>query len=234
MRTGNLAGAEKAFLEANELGWDPQPGLALLRLAQGDVRTAAASIREAVENPSQVQFWERPPNTDMRIAPVLEAQVEIAVAAGDLDRARSAAVELERIAGVLGTKAFRATAAIARGQIELADGHASEAGASFGQGATLWKELGAPFETARARLGVASAHLVSGNEERALLEIQAARSTFERLGAKLDVRRATRMAEEFRPTEALGAREEKVFMFSDIVRSTDLVELIGDEAWGHL
>jgi class 3 adenylate cyclase len=233
LRLGDLSGAEKAFMEANELGWEPQPGLALLRLAQGDVRGAVASIDDAVEHPSQVQFWERPPNTDLRMAPLLEAQVEIGVAAGNLDRARRAASELERIADVLRTKAFHAIAAIARARIQLADGDAPAAASNFQTGASLWMELGAPYESARARMELATANRAIGSDERALLEFQAARSTLERLGAKLDARRAARMAEEIRPTGP-RAREQKVFMFTDIVKSTDLVELIGDEAWGHL
>ena len=66
------------------------------------------------------------------------------------------------------------------------------------------------------------------------MELQAARSTFERMGAKLDARSAGRMADEIRPSDAQGARDLRIFMFTDIVKSTDLVELIGDDAWGHL
>jgi class 3 adenylate cyclase len=234
LRMGDLAGAEQAFLEANELGWDPQPGLALLRLAQGDLRTAAASINDALDHPSQVQYWERPPNTDVRMAPLLEAQVEIGVAAADLERAGSASRELERIAATLGTKAFRAAAAVARGRILLAEADVAAAFGSFEDGVRLWKELGAPYETARARIGLASASKARGSDERALMELRAARSTFEHMGAKLDARMAAQAMHDIRPEDAARQRERRVFMFTDIVRSTDLVELIGDEAWGHL
>ena len=90
LRLGNLAGAEEAFLEAHEQGWDPNPGLALLRLARGDVAAAAGSIRDSLENQPQIPSLEAPPNTDLRRAPLLAAEVQIAVAAGDLaDRPRS-------------------------------------------------------------------------------------------------------------------------------------------------
>ncbi|HWD44415.1 MAG TPA: hypothetical protein VHM23_12040 [Actinomycetota bacterium] len=42
---GDLDGAEAAYREAHRLGRDPQPGLALLRLAQGLAAAAAASVR---------------------------------------------------------------------------------------------------------------------------------------------------------------------------------------------
>ena len=97
-RRGDIEGAEDAFLAAHRAGWDPQPGLALVRLAQGDAAAAAASIRDALEHPMRVPFKERPPDTDLQRAPLLEAQVEIEIAAGDIARARSAADELTRVA----------------------------------------------------------------------------------------------------------------------------------------
>jgi len=98
LHKGDIAGAEEALLGAHRAGWDPQPGLALVRLAQGDPATAAASIRDALERPLGVPSKERPPNTHLQRAPLLEAQVEIEIATGDLGRARSAADELELIA----------------------------------------------------------------------------------------------------------------------------------------
>jgi hypothetical protein len=86
-----VSGAEEAFLAAHAAGWDPQPGLALVYLAQGKVALAASSIREALDNPMNVPSKELPPNTDLRRAPLLEAQVKIEIAAGDLERARAAA-----------------------------------------------------------------------------------------------------------------------------------------------
>ncbi len=115
LHKGDIAGAEEALLAAHRAGWDPQPGLALVRLAQGDVATAAASIRDALERPLRVPSKERPPNTDLQRAPLLEAQVEIEIAAGDIGRARSAADELELVAARFESKALVAGAALARG-----------------------------------------------------------------------------------------------------------------------
>jgi class 3 adenylate cyclase len=233
LRLGDLDGAESAFLQAHEAGWEPQPGLALLRLAQRNLETAAASINDALENPADLPSWELPPNTRLRRAPLLAAQVEIAVSAKDHDKARSAADELEQIAGVFGSRAIRASAAISRGSVLLADEDPSAARASFQEGLRLWMKLNAPYETARARLRLAEAYRAEGSDERAKLEVRAARSTFERLGARLDARLAARLAAELEPRER-APRQQKVFMFTDIVNSTNLLEAIGDEAWGHL
>ena len=148
LHKGDIAGAEEALLAAHRAGWDPQPGLALVRLAQGDVATAAASIRDALEHPLRVPSKERPPNTDLQRAPLLEAQVEIEIAAGDIDRARSAADELELIAARFESKALVASAALARGRVRLADGDAAGAEQSLSEAVRLWNEVGAPYEAA--------------------------------------------------------------------------------------
>src|SRR5215207_786985 len=183
LRRGDINGAEEAFLAAHEAGWDPQPGLALVRLAQGEVALAAAMIRDALDHPLNVPSKELPPNTELRLAPLLEAQVEIEVAAGNLDLARAAADQFSRIAVVFESKAFAASAALAHGWLGLAEGDAAAARSDFEAAAHLWDEVGAPYETARARMGLARAHRAEGNEERAVLEFQAARSGFERVGA---------------------------------------------------
>jgi class 3 adenylate cyclase len=235
LRLGDLAGAEEAFLEAHELGWDPQPGLAMLRLAQGEVEAAAVSIRDALDDPMDSPSQELPPNTSLRRAPRLAAQVEIAITAGDLDRARWATTELDDIAETFGTKALRATASAARGAIQVADGDPASARRGYQGAVRLWNELDAPHEAARARVGLAIAHRAAGNEEGALLELRTARSILERLGAKIDLHQVTRLLREARVARSTApARSGKVFMFTDIVRSTDLVDAIGDEAWGHL
>jgi hypothetical protein len=175
LHKGDIAGAEEALVAAHRAGWDPQPGLALVRLAQGDPATAAASIRDALERPLGVPSKERPPNTHLQRAPLLEAQVEIEIATGDLGRARSAADELELIAARFQSKALLAGAALARGRVRLADGDATGAEQSMSEAVRLWNEVGAPYEAAVARMALAEAHRASGSEHRAALERQAAR-----------------------------------------------------------
>ncbi len=183
LRKGDIEGAEAAFRAAHEAGWDPQPGLALVQLAKGDVLLAAQSIRDALENPLNVPSKEFPPNTDLRRAPLLEAQVEIEVAAGELERARTAADELSRIAALFESKALVAGAARAHGTVALARSDSVGARRNFEEAARLWSEIGAPYETAIARMGLGRAHRALSNEDRAILEFQAARSAFERVGA---------------------------------------------------
>jgi class 3 adenylate cyclase/ATP/maltotriose-dependent transcriptional regulator MalT len=234
LRTGDLAGAEEAFLQANDAGHDPNPGLALLQLAQGDVQAAAATIRDALDNPSQNGDFETPPNSDLQRASLLPAQVEIALAAGDVDAARAAAAELEQIAETYGVLAMRASASWARGSVQLADGQAEAAQQSFRRSAALWAELDAPYETARARMALADANRAGGNEGRAVLEYRAALAAFDRLGATPDARLATEALGQEAAARPAPRRVDRTFMFTDIVRSTNLVEALGDEAWGHL
>ena len=174
LHKGDIAGAEEAILAAHRAGWDPQPVLALVRLAQGDAATAAMSIRDALERPVRVPSKERPPNTYLQRAPLLEAQVEIEIAAGDLGRARSAADELNLVAARLGSKALLASATLARGRVRLADGDAAGADKLLSEAVRLWEEVDAPYEAARARMSLAEAYRASGNEPQAVLEGRAA------------------------------------------------------------
>jgi tetratricopeptide (TPR) repeat protein len=191
-RKGDIQGAEDAFLAAHEAGWDPQPGLALVHLARGDVARAAASIREGLDRPSTIPSKEWPPNTDLRRVPLLEAQVEIEIAAGDLVQARSAAEELRRVAALFESRTFGASATLAHGRVRLAEGDTAAASRDFETAAQQWGDIGAPYETALARMGLANALRAEGKEERALLEFRAARATFERIGASDQESRAAR------------------------------------------
>jgi tetratricopeptide (TPR) repeat protein len=176
LRRGNIDGAEEALLAAHRAGWDPQPGLALVRLAQGDVATAAASIRDALERPVRVPSKERPPATGLQRAPLLEAQVEIEVAAGNIDRARSAAGDLKLVAARFHSKALVASATLAQGRVRLAAGDAADGERLCSEAARLWNEVGAPYEAAVARLGLAEALRAGGRQDQADLEHEAART----------------------------------------------------------
>ncbi|HEX2232813.1 MAG TPA: hypothetical protein VHG69_05565 [Thermoleophilaceae bacterium] len=183
LRTGDVDGAEEALLAAHRAGWDPQPGLALVRLARGDVATAATSIREALERPVRVPSKERPPDTDLQRAPLLEAQVEIEVAAGNTDRARSAADELQRVAARFHSKALVASATLAEGRVRLAEGDAADGERLCSEAARLWNEVGAPYEAAVARVGLAEALRAGGREDQADLELEASRAVLDRIKA---------------------------------------------------
>ena len=183
LRTGDIDGAEQAFLAAHDAGWDPQPGLALVHLARGEIALAATSIRDALEHPLKIPSKELPPNTELSRAPLLEAQVEIAAAAGDLERARWAADELGKVAGMFGSKALTASASSALGIVRLMEGDADAARRELDAALHLWTEVAAPYESALARMGLAEVYRLEGREERAIMELRAARAAFERVGA---------------------------------------------------
>ena len=228
LRLGELPAAEEAFRQAHELGRDPQPGLALLRLADGKIGAARTAIRSALADESRDRLSR---------SQLLPAQVEIALAAGDHESARAAVDDLERIAAVYGTPALEATALCARGRLQLATRDDAGAQRSLRAACRRWHELDAPYETARARMVLAAAYRAAGDVETAALEIAAARTAFERLGAVLDVTRAVHAEAELatsRAGEQAYRSETRTFMFTDIVRSTQLVEAIGDEAWADL
>ncbi|HEX6996223.1 MAG TPA: response regulator transcription factor [Gammaproteobacteria bacterium] len=174
---GELREAEDAYRDASRYGCEPQPGLALLRLAQGRARMAAAAIRRVV-GATQV------PLERVRILP---AYVEIMIASGDVDEARAAGEELDRIAARFDTELIAATAAHARGEIALVGGDAYAALAALRLALGLWQELGAPYLAARARVPIALACRALGDEDGATLELESARATFERLEARPDL-----------------------------------------------
>jgi class 3 adenylate cyclase len=228
MRVGDLTGAAEAFRRAHELGREPEPGLALLRLAEGKAEAALASVRSALAETGDDRLAR---------ARLLPAAVEIAVAAGDHEGARRAAEELEAIARSYGTSALDASAVCARGAVELAEGAGTTALQSLRRGYRLWQDIEAPYESARARVLLASAYQLEGDHEGVVLELAAAKSVFERLGATLDLRRVSQLASRWASAEggtSAAARVTRTFMFTDMVGSTKLVDAIGDEAWGHL
>jgi tetratricopeptide (TPR) repeat protein len=181
LRKGDVDGAEEALLAAHRVGWEPQPGLALVRLAQGDAGAAATAIRDALERPSRVPSKELPPDTDLQRAPLLEAQVEIEIGAGNLGRARAAADELERVGARFQSTALVAGATLARGRVQLAEGHAAEAEKCCSDAARLWNQIGAPYEAALARMVLAETLRAGGSEDQAVLERQAAATILDRI-----------------------------------------------------
>jgi class 3 adenylate cyclase len=240
LRRGDLPAAEEALLKAHGLGRDPEPALSLLRLAEGKIEAAASSIRRALEQPSHEPSWWAPPATDLSRLSLLPAQVEIALAAGDVAGARAAADELDALAVHFSSVAVRAAAQCARGAVQISEGELSGGMQSLRRGLDLWAEVDAPYEAARARTILADGYRAQDDLERAVVEVQAARSTFERLGAIPDLRRADAVLSDLRAIVGevgRGTSAERVirtFVFTDIVESTKLVESLGDEEWDSL
>ena len=191
---GEFAKAEEAYRRASEVSRKPQPGLALLRLAQGDVAAAAAAVRRVREEASDRAGRSR----------VLGAYVEIMLAANETAEARAAADELADIATTLDAPFLRACSAHARGAVLLAEGDPHAALAALREACDLWQDLDAPYEVARTRLLAGLASRAVGDTDLSDLEIDAARRTFQRLGAATDL---ARIAELTRSTALKGTGE---------------------------
>lgn len=189
LRRGDLRGAEEAFLAAHEHAWSPYPGLALVRLAQGDTGAAQGLIREAIEHPFQAPSKERPPYSELTLAPLLDAQVEIAVAAGDIATAREASDRLRIIAESFPT-AWLAAASLADARTALLAGDLEHAVAAGTAAVAAWVDIGAPYETAVARTVLADAHAHAGRPDAAAMEWRAAAAAFEVYGAPDAAQRA--------------------------------------------
>ena len=174
---GALDAAEDAYRAASRLGYDPQPGLAQLRLVQGDVDAAHAAIGRALDEAGD----------SVTRARLLPPYVEIALAAGDVDRAREGADELANLADELGPPYLRACAAQTLGAVLVAESDARSALAPLRRAADAWRDLEVPYEQARARVLLAAACEAVGDHDGAQLELAGARSTFEALGAKTDL-----------------------------------------------
>jgi DNA-binding CsgD family transcriptional regulator len=175
---GDDAAAERNYRSASQWGRRPDPGLALLRLAQGDAAAAASSIRRAIEEADEL--------TRPRL---LEACVEVMLGGHDVPAARVAADELTRRAAAFDATLPRAIAVRADGTVRLAEGDARAALALLRRSWDLWLELDAPYESARVRIQIGLACRVLGDAETADLELGAARAVLAQLGAVRDVAR---------------------------------------------
>jgi ATP/maltotriose-dependent transcriptional regulator MalT len=199
---GELAAAEESYREASRRGWEPQPGLALLRLAQGNGDAAAAAIRRVAGETTE-------PTKRARLLP---AYVEIMLAAGDVEEARGACRQLEEISKDHVGDMLTATVAHTRGSIDLVDGNVPSALVALRRAAPLWQGLAAPYEAARSRRLVGLACRALGDEDSASLELDAARGAFTELGAVPDLATIDSTAGYDGPSEshALTPRELEV------------------------
>jgi serine/threonine protein kinase len=181
---GEFQEAEEAYRQASQRGRKPDPGLAQLRLAQGQVEVAAAAIRRVIEEAQEPRLRSR----------VLPAHVEIMLAAGDVAAARAGADELAGIAAALDAPFVRALSAEATGAVLLAEGDARAALNELRKAGKEWHDLEVPYEAARVHVLVGLVCRRLGDEESAKMELDAARGIFGQLGAAPDLTRVEQLS----------------------------------------
>jgi len=173
-RIGNLAGAEECFARAREIGFDPQPGLALLQLERGNADAALKALRLAVTTVRESLLQQ---------ARLLAALVDVAIAVPDLETATEAVDRLSALSSGSAAPILEATATTAAGAVSLARGETTASVEDLRRACAMWRDLRLPYEAARARMVYGLALRGSGGEDEAQVELRAAASAFERLGA---------------------------------------------------
>lgn len=229
LRRGETRAASDTCRRALELGHDPQPTLARIRLAGNDGAGALRLIEAALADPGVMSRESR--------VHLLPTKVSAALAQGREASAREAIDELESLAGLLDTPAAGAAAAAARGELELADRRPAAAAEYLKRAWRLWNEAESPYEAAHAQGLLAVALREQGEHDSAAIEMDAALAALDRLGMALEeARGGGRLAALARSRASRHGvrRTGRVLMFTDMVDSTKLVEALGDEAWDAL
>jgi DNA-binding CsgD family transcriptional regulator len=212
---GAVEEAERCFKEASAHGQEPQPGLALLRLASGQSDVAANAIRRVVAETADL----------LAQAKLLPAAIEIHLAVGDVASARDACARLDEIAASFATEVIGALAAHGRGRIHLAEGDGQAALGPLRRAFWVWQKIGAPYPAARVRVDLARACQALGDGEGARMESDAARVVFEELGAVPDLAALGTVAgaATAKPPHGLTQRELQVLRFVAAGKTNKLI-----------
>ena len=205
---GERSGAEESYREASRRGYEPQPGLALLRLTEGKGDAASSAIGRVLDEASQPRAR----------AALLPAYVEIMLAVGEVDQARSACQELETISRAHRSDMLRALSAQARGAIALAEGEPQTALVALREAWRTWQELEAPYEAARVRVLVGIGCRAAGDEDTAAWELDAARVVFDQLGAGPDVARVDSLMASPQAAAAHGLTQRELQVLRLVAR----------------
>jgi DNA-binding CsgD family transcriptional regulator len=197
---GKVVEAEECYLLANQSGHPPQPGMALLRLSQGQIDAAKSTIRSACEDAR---------NSLSRVR-LLPAFIEIMLAANDVEEAATAADELSKLTDDFGTSLLSAICDQVRGAVLLAQGDDRRALDALQQAGNSWRDLDVPYEDARTRVLVGLARRKLGDNESAELEFDAARRAFTELGAVPDLTRLEKLSGHTGTRHAAGLTGREV------------------------
>jgi ATP/maltotriose-dependent transcriptional regulator MalT len=215
---GRFAAAEEAYRDASHRGCEPQPGLALLRLAEGNDDAATAAIRRVVGETTE----------PLKRARLLPAYVKIMLDIGDIQEARSACRELKEISARYESGMLGAISAHAEGAVELADGDAQAALLALRRAWQVWQELEAPYEVARVRVLLGLACRALGDDDTAALELEAARGVFAQLGAAPDLARVDSLRRRAPSVDDHGLTERELQVLS-LVASGETNKAIASE-----
>jgi class 3 adenylate cyclase len=219
LHRGDLDGADEAFKRAHSLGTTAMPGMAMVKMARGQTDVAHSMIE------SVLQGTESP----LARIKLLPGAVEMALGASALERASQHSEELSELSGTFGSELFESFALQGRARVLAAEGRYEEAAAIHRKVVEILIPHGLPYETARARCDLGLSLIGDGKEDLGRLELETAREEFERLGAVTALEWLQRSSLDGHRTETLS-----VMMFTDLVDSTKLIGLVGDEAWADL
>jgi class 3 adenylate cyclase len=224
-RRGDLDGAEEALKEAHRFGRHTQPVFSLIRLARGNLRTAFSSIKSARDELA-ADSWVT--------ARLLPAYIEIAIAAGELAAARTGAEELTKLVESYDAMAMQAERELAWGRVLLAESEFAQAIPRLRRAHDLWSRVPAPYEAAVSRWLLSKALRALHDIDEADLELEVALNGLTMLGAKRDIEAIRNEMQAAADRRQGPASTRKTFMFTDIVGSTNLAEMLGDQAWDQL
>ena len=205
---GARSAAEESYRAASRRGYEPQPGLALLRLAEGKGDAASSAIRRVLDEATQPRAR----------AALLPAYVEVMLAGGEVEEARSACRELETISGAHRSDMLRAMSAQARGALALAEGDPQTALVALREAWQAWQELEAPYEAARVRVLVGLGCRAAGDEDTAAWELDAARGVFAGLGAAPDAARVDSLTASPQAATAHGLTQRELQVLRLVAR----------------
>jgi class 3 adenylate cyclase len=219
LHRGDLNGADTAFKRAHSLGASAMPGMAMAKVARGQADVAHSMIESVLEGAES-------PLARIKLLP---GAVEIALEASALEQARQHSEELTELSRDFGSELFDSFALQAHARVVMAEGRPEEAVAIHRKVIESLIPHGLPYEIARARCDLGFSLIANGNEDLGRLELETAREEFERLGAATALDWLHRISLDGRRTQTTSA-----MMFTDIVDSTNLIGLVGDDAWADL